>query len=55
MIPDTSCSEYPSDLEETVPSIDVLNLPLRGLWPNGESYKTQTNKSCRLNETLVQI
>lgn len=36
-IPDTSCSEYPSDLEETGLSADVQNIPLRGLWPDGES------------------
>lgn len=36
-IPDTSCSEYPSDLEETGRSVDVQNIPLRGLWPDGES------------------
>lgn len=43
MIPDTSCSEYPSAPEETDLSADVQSIALRGLWPNGGSWKKQAD------------
>lgn len=43
MIPDTSCSEYPSALEETDLSADVQSIAFRGLWPNGGSWNKQAD------------
>lgn len=55
MIPDTSCSEYPSAPEETDLSGDVRSIALRGLWPNGGSWKKQADTHKLLVKCQLKI